>query len=167
MEVKSWITGTRGVPLHFSDYCELISDDRTSSPDVLQQVIIVARQKKWKFLEVRGGDSLLRGISPYTFYYRHRLALHKDEAKVFVGLRSNYRAKIRKALASDLTVTILRSPEAMTEYYRLHCLTRKRQGLPPQPACFFQNIHEHIITKNFGFVALVSHKGHNIAGAIF
>jgi lipid II:glycine glycyltransferase (peptidoglycan interpeptide bridge formation enzyme) len=93
--------------------------------------------------------------------------LHEDETKIFSRLRSNYRAKIRKALASDLTVTILQSSEAMTEYYRLHCLTRKRQGLPPQPACFFQNIHEHIITKNFGFVALVSHKGQNIAGAIF
>jgi hypothetical protein len=64
-------------------------------------------------------------------------------------------------------VTILRSPEAMAAYYRLHCLTRKRQGLPPQPTCFFQNIQEHIIAKNFGFVTLVSYKGTNIAGAVF
>ena len=167
MEVKSWITGARGVSLPFSDYCEPISDANTSYPAVLEQAIMVARQKKWKFLEVRGGDALWRGISPYTFYYRHRLALHKDEAKVFSRLRSNYRAKIRKARASDLIVTILRSPEAMTEYYRLHCLTRKRQGLPPQPACFFRNIHKHIIAKNCGFVTLVSHKGNNIAGAVF
>ncbi len=167
MEVKSWITGVRGVSLPFSDYCEPISDESTSYPEVLEQVIMAARQQKWRFLEVRGGDALWRGISPYTFYYRHLLALHKDEAQVFSKLRSNYRAKIRKARASDLTVTILRSPEAMAAYYRLHCLTRKRQGLPPQPACFFQNIQEHIIAKNFGFVTLVSHKGTNMAGAVF
>ena len=167
MEVKSWVTGVRGVSLPFSDYCEPISDASISSSEVLEPVIMVARQKKWKFLEVRGGDALWYGISPYAFYYRHRLALDKDDAKVFSRLRRNYRAKIRKARASDLTVTILRSAEAMTAYYRLHCLTRKRQGLPPQPACFFQNIHEHLITKNCGFVTLVSHKGNNIAGAVF
>ena len=167
MEVKSWITGIRGVSLPFSDYCEPISDENTSYPEVLEQVIMVARQRKWKFLEVRGGDALLRGISPYTFYYRHLLVLDRDEAKVFSKLRSNYRAKIRKARASDLTVAIFHSPEAMTEYYRLHCLTRKRHGLPPQPACFFQHIQEYIIAKNLGFVTLVSHKGQNVAGAVF
>jgi len=167
MEVKSWITGTRGVSLPFSDYCEPISDENTSYPEALEQVIMAARQQKWKFFEVRGGDALLRGISPYTFYYRHLLVLDRDEAKVFSRLRSNYRTKIRKARASDLTVAILRSPEAMTEYYRLHCLTRKRQGLPPQPAGFFQHIQEYIIAKNLGFVTLVSHKGQNVASAIF
>jgi hypothetical protein len=167
MEVKSWITGIRGVSLPFSDYCEPISDENTSYPEVLEQVIIAARQQKWKFLAVRGGDALFRGVSPYTFYYRHLLVLDRDEAKVFSRLRSNYRAKIRKAYASDLTVTILRSPEAMTEYYRLHCLTRKRQGLPPQPCDFFQHIQEHIIAKNFGFITLVSHRENNVAGAVF
>jgi len=167
MQVKSWITGIRGVSLPFSDYCELISDENTSYPEVLEQVIMAARRQKWRFLEARGGDALLRGIAPYTFYYRHLLVLDRDEAKVFSRLRSNYRARIRKAGTGDLTVAILRSPGAMTEYYWLHCLTRKRQGLPPQPAYFFQHIQEHIIAMNFGFIALVSYKGKNIAGAIF
>jgi hypothetical protein len=166
MQVKSWITGIRGVSLPFSDYCEPISGENTSCLEILEQVIMVARQQKWKFLEVRGGDALLHGISPYTFYYRHLLVLNSDEAKIFSKLRSNYRAKIRKARGSGLTVAILRSPAAMTEYYRLHCLTRRRQGLPPQPACFFQYIQDYIIAKNLGFVTLVSHKGQNIASAI-
>jgi hypothetical protein len=167
MEVKSWLTGGRGVSLPFSDYCEPIRDTNTAYPEVLDPALRVARQRQWKFLEVRGGDAVSCGISPYTFYYRHRLELHTDAAKVFSRLRSNYRAKIRKARTSDCTVTILHSPEAMAEYYRLHCLTRKRQGLPPQPAGFFQNIQAHIIRKHSGFVTLVSHKGHNIAGAVF
>jgi Acetyltransferase (GNAT) domain len=167
MEVKSWITGVRGVSLPFSDYCEPISDANTPYSEILAPVIMVARRQKWKSIEVRGGVDLLHGISPYTFYYRHLLRLQKDEAKMFSSLRSNYRARIRKARASDLTVTILRSSEAMTAYYRLHCLTRQRQGLPPQPACFFQRIQEHIIAKNFGFVALVSHKRNHVAGGVF
>ena len=167
MEVKSWITGVRGVALPFSDYCEPICDETTASPELLAPVLTAARQQKWKFLEVRGGEALLRGVSPSTFYYRHRLVLDGDDDAVFSRLRSNYRAKIRKAPSSDLTVTILRSSEAMAEYYRLHCLTRQRQGLPPQPAFFFQNIQEHIIANHLGFVTLVSHQGKNVAGAVF
>jgi len=167
MEVKSWFTGFRGVSLPFSDYCEPIINENTSYLNLLAPVIMAARRQKWESLEVRGGDTLFRGVSPHTSYYRHLLVLDKDESKVLSKIRSNYRSKIRKAQESDLTVTILRSPEAMTEYYRLHCLTRKRQGLPPQPIYFFQNIQEYIIAKNFGFVTLVSYKGHNIAGAVF
>lgn len=166
MEVRSWITGARGVSLPFSDYCEPICNQNTSYPEVLEQVIMAARQQKWKSIEVRGGNDLLRGPAPYTFYYRHLLVLQKDEAEIFSKLRSNYRARIRKARASDLMVTIQRSPAAMAAYYRLHCLTRKRQGLPPQPVWFFQSIQEYLIAKDFGFVSLVSHKGTYIAGAV-
>jgi len=166
MEVKSWVTGVRGVSLPFSDYCEPIIETQ-ASPELLAQVIRVARQRQWKFLEARGGDALFQGVSPYACYSRHILGLHGDEEKVFSRLRSNYRAKIRKARDSDLTVTLLRSPEAMAEYYRLHCLTRKRHGLPPQPAGFFGKIQEHIIANNLGFVILVSRQGRNVAGAIF
>src|SRR5215475_1414626 len=82
-------------------------------------------------------------------------------------MRSNYRGRIKKACGNDLVVAMLYFPAVMVEYYRLHCLTRKRHGLPPQPATFFQKIQEHIIAGNFGFVTLVSYKGRNIAGAVF
>jgi CelD/BcsL family acetyltransferase involved in cellulose biosynthesis len=167
MEVKSWITGVRGVSLPFSDYCEPLLDETAHYPELLDQVILAARRLKWKFLEMRGADALFRGAPPYTVYYRHTLVLPANEEVVFSGLRSNYRAKIRKAYRNDLKVEILRSPDAIAEYYRLHCLTRKRHGLPPQPTCFFKKIHEHIIAKDFGFVILVSHQGRNVAGAIF
>ena len=55
----------------------------------------------------------------------------------------------------------------MREFYRLNCLTRKDHGLPPQPFYFFKKVHEHIISKGFGFVALASSRGEYIAGAVF
>jgi len=167
MEVKSWITGTRGVSLPFTDYCEPIVDAATASPEWLAPVIMTAQQRQWKFLEVRGGGALLPGVSPYTSYARHSLGLGASAAEIFSRMRSNYRGRIKKACGHDLVVAMLRSPEAMAEYYRLHCLTRQRHGLPPQPAYFFQNIQEHIMAHNFGFVTLVSYKGRNVAGAVF
>lgn len=167
MEVKSWITGVRGVSLPFSDYCEPIVAETSHAPGFLDQVILAARRLRWPFLEMRGWDALFHGVSPSTFYYRHHLVLSGDEAAVFSRLRSNYRAKIRKACSNDLKVEISQSPDAIAAYYRLHCLTRKRHGLPPQPAGFFKKIHAHIIAKNFGWVILVSHKGRNVSGAVF
>jgi hypothetical protein len=167
VEVKSWINGVRGVSLPFSDYCEPISNRKIPYPELLAPVVSMARQRQWNFLEIKGGDTLFPDILPYTFYYRHVLALQGGEREVFSGLRSNYRAKIRKARGHDLTVAIRHSPEAMAEYYQLHCLTRKRHGLPPQPAAFFQKIQEYIIAQNLGFVILVSQNGKKIAGAVF
>src|SRR5262249_960060 len=112
MEVKSWVTGVRGVSLPFSDYCEPIIASQTSSPEFLAPVIRVARQQQWQFLEMRGGGALFHGVSPYTSYARHSVVLHGDEEAVLSRLRSNYRTRIRKARESDLTVTLLRSPEA-------------------------------------------------------
>src|SRR5213592_1785061 len=111
-EVKSWATAARGISLPFSDYCEPIIDEQTSYLEVYTQVISVAQQLQWKFFEVKGGDVLFRGESPYIYYYRHVLALHRDTEQVFSRIRSNYRTKLRKARASGLTVTILHSPEA-------------------------------------------------------
>lgn len=167
MEVRSWVTGVRGVSLPFSDYCEPLVTEETASLESLAPVIAVAQQRQWKFLEVRGGDTLLPDVAPYTFYYRHVLPLHEDEAEIFARLRSNYRAKIRKVHQHDLTVAILHSPQAMTTYYQLHCLTRQRHGLLPQPAEFFHHIQQHIIANQLGFVGLVSHQGRPIAGGVF
>jgi hypothetical protein len=167
MEVHSWLTGIRGVSLPFADYCEPIIAVNTVPSELLAHVSMTAQQRQWTCLEMRGGDALFPGVSPYTSYARHSLALGGNEEEIFARLRSNYRAKIKKACQHGLTVTRRCSPEAMAEYYRLHCLTRKRHGLPPQPAYFFKKIQEHIIAQHFGFVMLVAHQGRNIAGAIF
>ena len=167
MEVRSWLTGVRGVSLPFSDYCEPIVTEDTDFLELLAPAIAVARQRRWKFLEIRGGSALLPNVAPYTFYHRHVLPLDSNTSEVFSRFRSNYRAKIRKACQQGLTVAILRSPQAMTAYYRLHCLTRQRHGLLPQPAGFFHYIQQHIIANELGFVGLVSYRDKPIAGGVF
>jgi hypothetical protein len=49
----------------------------------------------------------------------------------------------------------------------LQCQTRKRHGLPPQPYEFFLNIQRHVLSNNLGVIALASHKGEKIAGAVY
>jgi hypothetical protein len=55
MEVKSLLTGTRGVSLPFTDYCEPITDQGISSKDLLDRVIDFGKNRRWKYIEIRGG----------------------------------------------------------------------------------------------------------------
>ena len=55
----------------------------------------------------------------------------------------------------------------MSQFYRLHCRTRKQHCLPPQPESFFKKIHEHIIAKGHGFVVLGYYQGKAIAGGMY
>ena len=55
----------------------------------------------------------------------------------------------------------------MQTYYRLHCQTRKKHGLPPQPWAFFLNIHKHLMSKGLGVLVLARSEGIAVAGAIF
>ena len=55
----------------------------------------------------------------------------------------------------------------MIAYGHLHCLTRQRHGVPPQPRRFFLKIHEHLIAPGNGFVQLARWEGRWIAGAVY
>src|SRR5262249_21335481 len=48
-----------------------------------------------------------------------------------------------------------------------HIQTRRRHGLPPQPASFFLSIYEHIIKPGLGFIVLAQGGSRPIAAAIF
>ena len=166
MQVNSRITGKRAISLPFSDYCFPIIDERIDNGDILKQIIDEGKQSNWKYIEIRG-EGLLPGIRPSSVYYRHTLSLESGKEQVYSCLRSNYRGKIRKAERKGIKVSLDRSPEALEEYYRLHCATRKRHGLPPQPIRFFRKINQYIISQNLGFLVLASFNSKTIAGAIY
>jgi len=69
-------------------------------------------------------------------------------------LCGQHEEKRSQSRTRGLTVTRETSREAMEEFFRLNCLTRKRHGLPPQPAVFFKKIYEHIISPKYGSVFL-------------
>jgi lipid II:glycine glycyltransferase (peptidoglycan interpeptide bridge formation enzyme) len=55
----------------------------------------------------------------------------------------------------------------MAEYYRLHCLTRKSLGLPPQPVRFFRSLYRHLIETGAGWIALAYWQNRVVASAVF
>lgn len=175
MEIRSILTGRRGVSLPFSDYCEPIGSSREQLEELLKRVRAYGEKAGWRFLELRGGRPLVRNSGPSASFLLHSIQLSGqlsgrpsgDERHVFSRFRESTKRNILKAAGSGLKAGVHRSAEAVGEFYRLNCMTRKLHGLPPQPYIFFKKVLEHVISQGLGFVVLASYKGVNVAGAVY
>lgn len=167
MEVRSCLTGRRGVSLPFSDECQPVARDQKTFDLMLIESIAFGRRSGWKYIEIRGGTGFLPKAPSAARHYVHTLELSADEAGVCRRFKSNIRRNIHKAEKEGVTVSIDRTREALADFYRLHCGTRRHHGLPPQPWSFFAKIYENIVAAGKGFVALAAYKGRWIAGAVY
>ncbi len=104
---------------------------------------------------------------PYTTFFHHLLDLSPGVDRLCENLRESTGRNIRKAEKEGVTVRFGTDLEAVKTYFRLHCLTRKRHGVPPQPWLFFENIYKNLISAGQGFVALAEYQGREIAGGVY
>ena len=167
MEAESRLTGRRGVALPFTDDCAPLWSGPDGSRNLVQSVIEYGRGRAWKHVEFRGGGEWFAGVSPSLSFHGHVLDLSGDEGALFARLESSVRRAIRKAEKEGVVVEFARSREAVETFYALHCETRKKHGTPPQPFEFFRKIHEHILARNLGMVALARHQGKPIAANMY
>jgi lipid II:glycine glycyltransferase (peptidoglycan interpeptide bridge formation enzyme) len=100
-------------------------------------------------------------------YHAHILDLSIGPDELFVRFDSPTRRAIRKAEREGVRVEVSNSPQAIQVYYALHCETRKKHGVPPQPFSFFQNLFRHMISKESGIVVVAWHQSVPIAAAVF
>jgi hypothetical protein len=167
MEVRSLFTGRRGVCLPFSDTCEPLIFDAEATGFVKDRLVRFAQERRWRHLEIRGGKFFQLGARPAMRFYGHTLDLRGAGEELLSRFDSAVRRAIRKAERSDLSAVIVRNRQAMGDFYRLHVQTRRRHGLPPQPASFFLNIYEHIVKSGLGFIVVAQRGPRPIAAAIF
>jgi hypothetical protein len=167
MEVRSLITGNRGVCLPFSDYCEPIASVETPFEKLLDFAAKYGRGRGWQYVEIRGGEAFLGEENAAISYFDHKLDLHGDPEEIFSRFAESTRRNVRKAQKEGVQVAIGDSFDSVKAFYRLNCITRRRHGLPPQPFKFFSNLHRYVISRGLGFVTSGSYRGTNIASAIF
>ncbi len=167
MEVDSWLTGRRGVSLPFSDRCGLLRGREIGLSEMIPPVFEYGRGRGWKCVEWRDGASLKGGETVLATFQNHILDLDRDPEALFSNFRSSTRRNIRKAGREGVHTEVLASSESVKAFYRLHCVTRKSHGYPPQPYQFFKKIFEHIISPGKGFVVLALFDKKPIAGAVF
>jgi len=167
MEVRSWLTGKRGVSLPFTDTCEPLGPATSPGPDLYETLFKAGRTRRWDYFELRGSPPLDPNSSPSVSFFGHRLVLPSDPAALFPLFDSAVRRAVRKAENEGVTVTLESSLESVHTFYRLLCKTRSRHGLPPQPWRFFANVHRHVIGPGHGLVALARMGPIPVAGAVF
>ena len=167
MEIKSLLTGKRGVSLPFTDECHPLARDQRQFETLLKYVLTRGKKAGWKHMEMRGGQYNLREAPSVNYHIKHSLKLESDIDSMFKGFKSNVRRNIKRAQRERLQAIISNTWESVVAFCRLNCLTRKLHGLPPQPFKFFRNIFKHLIARDRGFIVLALHRMRPVAGAVF
>jgi len=167
MEIRSWLTGSRGVSLPFTDEVAPILSEGVDFEETIRPVIGMAESRGWKTLEFRGCAHGMADQPPAAEYLTHDLDLTPGEEALFARYRTNVQRNIRKAEREGIAVESDNTPEGVRDFYRLNCLTRREHGLPPQPARFFDNLREHVLDKGLGSLLMARHRGAPVAGAVF
>ena len=74
-------------------------------------------------------------------YLLHRLQLNASADALFRQFhKSSVQYRIRRAERLGMVCEVGRSPKLIRDFFYLMAITRRRQGLPPQPYAWFENL---------------------------
>ena len=141
-EVRSGLTGKRLVSLPFSDHTEPLANSSDEIDVLVASLAGKVDDQKWKYFELR---PILRPPSPNSglgvsnTYYFHQLDLRSSEQVLLRSFHKDcVRRKIRRAERECLRYEEGRSESLLNHFYKLLIMSRRRQGLPPQPLNWFR-----------------------------
>jgi CelD/BcsL family acetyltransferase involved in cellulose biosynthesis len=167
VEVRHFHGKAKWVSLPFTDYCPPLVSTREEEAQLVSALGRESGAAGVRRVEVR---SPLAGsaVSDRTAL-RHLLALEGGPATVYAGFHpSQVKRSIRRAEREGLTVRRATRPEDLVgTFYRLHLLTRRRQGVPVQPRRFFRLLWDRAIGAGLGSVLIVDAPDRPIAAAVF
>ncbi|MBI1178641.1 GNAT family N-acetyltransferase [bacterium] len=167
MELRLPLRRARAVSLPFTDVCcPLVADSQFGIPELVDDVLQFAAQERWTWVDFRLPENVL-ALEPSLTFLHHQLDLTGGPEALFGALSSAARRNIRTAERHGLQLDHLTGREGARTYYQLHCLTRQRHGLPPQPRAFFDYLGDACLLGDSGFVAVARHEGQPVAAALF
>lgn len=168
LEVRSRLTGHRLVSLPFTDHCAPLAVDGQA------EVLLARHLAAWQAqtgvpLEVRGalGGPGSGQVHTRTAGVNHQLELQQDAQSQRAALPAAVRRAIAKAERAGLVARLGTGRDDVATYYRLHRLTRHRQGVPVQPWRLFDRIWANMVEKDLGTVVTVADQGRVVASALF
>jgi CelD/BcsL family acetyltransferase involved in cellulose biosynthesis len=139
--VTSWITGRRLVSLPFSDHCEPLLNDASDESVFLAALERTLDAEKLSYIELRPLTPLAGAYHPAQSYCFHQVDLRPDLTTLFDHChKSSTQRKIQRAEREGLTCEAGRSEALLDAFWKLHLMTRRRHGIPPQPERWFRNL---------------------------
>jgi CelD/BcsL family acetyltransferase involved in cellulose biosynthesis len=168
MEVRDLLGRRALVSLPFTDHCPPLVDQEANLADVALLVTRWRARRAMPTLEVRAELPSTLDTVAQKVGTRHIVDLMSDPDALFRRLhRNRIQKRIRRARELGVEITLSRSIDDLATFYRLHCQTRRRQGVPVQPRRFIRNIWERVIQPGHGFVILAKVEKKSIATALF
>ncbi|MBI9097309.1 MAG: GNAT family N-acetyltransferase [Spirochaetaceae bacterium] len=152
--ISNKLTKKKIVSMPLSDYCNILSDKKDVISRLIEYVLDYADRNRFTFVEIRTrNQSLIRGIPAFKespiIFKNHILPLESPLEQIYMNFHKNYiKRNIVKAEKSSLVIRQISGEEDMKVFYRLHVMTRKKHGLPPQPFLFFRNIRSNLLVEN-------------------
>lgn len=167
IEVFSPWAGRRGVSLPFTDFCLPLGTEVGDARALYELALEHGRKRRWRYLQCRSRHQQWPGALPSLGFYGHVIDLAPGPDALFKAFDGAVRRAIRKAEAAQVRIAFATNVESMRTFYALHCRTRRRHGVPPQPFQFFANIARHVLGQGKGFIAIASLDHRPIAAAVF
>lgn len=169
MEVRSALTGRRGVSMPFGDLAGLLILRGPLTRDLAPLLSDWIRGNRWSHLELRGSWEPRENqcIPAVRSYLEHELDLVQNSSVMFANLSASNRRALRKSERGGLVLSMEATREAILEYYHLHERTRRRHGLPPQPRRYFEAISRNLVERGHGWVVTARKGRRAIASALF
>jgi hypothetical protein len=167
METRSPTGMKRGISLPCSDQCPPLAAEDYDLSTAVQIAIDYGRNNNWKYIMWRDGSYFSGTPLSWISFYTHDIDLGKSEPDLFASLSSSNRRNIHKAVREGVAVNISRTLDSVRDFYRLHLITRNRQGLPPHSFTFFKNVTEEIVSKGSGIIVSACHEKKVIAASVF
>lgn len=168
VEVRRGPLPSRWVCLPFTDHCQpLIRVGAPAKVDVIADLITMTRAAAGVGTIIVRGE--VPGGSIGAIAVRHVTPLAADPSAVLATFsRSQVQRSIRRAERDGVTVREGHERADLTEtFYRLHLLTRARQGTPVQPRRFFHLLWDRVLASGLGNVLVAEHHGAPVAAAVF
>ncbi len=166
LEIRSWLTGKRGVCLPFSDACGPLLQDEGAMDQLLSASARLAQEQRWRYLEIRRCLPL-PSVGASSSYKWHVIPLPDDSGKAFHAIKRTHVQHIARAERDGIVVERRQDKAALQEFIRLNALTRKKHGVPPQPDKFFFSLHQRLLSAGHGFISLALLKDRVIAASLF
>lgn len=143
-DVSTWLTRHRLVSLPFSDHCSPLVEASDDLAYILESVSSDLGKNKWQYIEMRPANSDLAPFAKFqateTFYF-HTLDLRPNLDQLFRQFHKDcIQRKIRRAEREGLLYEAGNSDSLLRMFYQLLLTTRRKQGLPPQPVQWYQNL---------------------------
>ena len=137
MEIKSILTGKRGVSLPFTDYCQVIVSNQSYFQKIIQEIIDYGKSAGWKSIEFRNGKNSLPSATPSLIYYAHTLELTPNEQELFQKFRSSTRRSgggtpSQRATSSMLRNTLVSTPRSRSHETNRASRSRARSARRPR-----------------------------------